>query len=66
MSGLAELADEVEALRAEVRDLREALRHALEIAEHERRARARAEDIAARAWRVVTTWPRRADHPGAR
>ena len=52
----AELAEEVSRLRAEVADLRDALRHARDLAEHERRMREVAEDAAARAWRVATTW----------
>jgi prefoldin subunit 5 len=57
MSGLAELAAEVEALRAELAEVREALQHVRAIAEHERRARELAVERVQHAWRVVT--PRR-------
>ena len=66
MSGLAELMAEVEALRAELAEVRAALRHALAVAQHERRGRELPEERVQHAWRVVTTWPRRADRPGAR
>ena len=47
MTGIADLAAEVAALQAEVADLRAALRHARDLAAHERRGmRAAAEDAA--------------------
>ncbi len=65
MAALADAEAEL-AAPAEVGDLREALAHALAVAAHEQRLREQAQDTAARAWRVTTTWPRRADRPGAR
>ena len=61
MSGITDLELDVTDLRQQVADFRRALAHALEVATHERRMRAVAEDAAAHAWRVVTTWPRRAE-----
>ena len=66
MTERADLAAEVVALQADVADLRAALQHARAVAEHERAMRVAAEERVAHAWRVVTTWPRRADRPGAR